>query len=206
MEAFEFMVYKKYLIKVAEKMGRPFTIPETYETLQKRNDYQLFLILSEKLKNSGIDNSRSVDKFFSTASEIVSGFYVVDILKEYDTIKEANSKKKVLTEEETLIEIKKSFDFLKEYCLLNKIHNLEELSNGSPPIILKLWKNKKIREELLAVLFDIENVKKKTWYRIYCGGAEKIINRTRRDSRLSSFLNDELVKIKEEIVLDIRKA
>ena len=205
MEAFEFTVYRHYLVKVAEKAGRPFRIPNNYETLQKRNDYELFVVLSEKFKNHGIEVEKSIKRFLSTASEMVSEFYIIDILKEFDTIREANNKKPLVCEHDILIDIKKSFEFLKEYCLLHNVKNLEELNSGAPPIILKLWKNHKIREEVLAVMFDFDSVKKKTWYRIYCGTLEKNINSIRRDNRLSNFLNDELLKIKREIVLDNSK-
>lgn len=198
-EAFEFTVYKIYLIQLAKRMGRPFCVPKEYKALMERNDYKLFMFLSDKLKNNGIYSEKQINKFFECAGEITLEYYVVDFLKDFDRIIELFKNKKEITQDERLLKIKKSFDYLKEYCLLNNVKDLNELCVGNPPIILKLWKNNKIMAEVLAVTFDCESIKKKTWYRIYCGNLQQNINKIRGDHGLSSILNNEVLNIKNEI-------
>ena len=198
MEAFEFSVYKSYLVQLAKRSGRPFRIPESYQSLETRNDYKLFLCLSEKLHDSGLTR-RNLSKFFENADKIVLEFYVVNILKDYDEIIKIYNSVIEINDEDIKLKIIDSFNFLREYCHINNIKTYAELYEGNPPIILKLWKNKKIIEEILAVMFDFNNVKKKTWYRVYCGSVENNINKIRRNSRLLEFMNDELVRLKKDL-------
>ena len=53
--------------------------------------------------------------------------------------------------------------------------------------------------ETLMMVFDPSAIKKKTWYRIYCGNLDTNINKIKKDEALLTFATNEFLRIKKEV-------
>lgn len=192
-----FQVYKQYLVQVAIKEGRPFALPKTTDSFEKRTDKSFFYVLTKKLNNDGVKINR-LSQFMETACDKLSYFHITDVINNYDEIYEIFKNKKENTIEEERKSLKIAFDFLKEYVIIKGV-TLEDLKIGSPPVLLKLWKQGRLNDIIIVALLDFNKIKKKSWYRIYCGKIipklKTIESRLQNDVELNSFIECELVKI-----------
>jgi hypothetical protein len=86
---------------------------------------------------------------------------------------------------------------------MKNIKDVKELAKGSPPVILKIWKQGDLDERLLVYLYDLKKVKTKTWFRVYCGKLasdyKKIETNINSNVNLVSYIESELVKFKTTI-------
>jgi hypothetical protein len=195
-----FDLYKSYLVKVAEKEGRPFRLPKTTKTLEGRSDYSFFVVLGKKLNDKDITTRKKIDKFLEVACNILESFHISDVVDSFERVQEEYKSIKEDTPRDTEKKIKVAFDKLINYCIINSVKDEQELLKGSPPIIMKLWKEGKLDERVLVSVFDIRKIKRKPWFRAYCGDLasrfsklEKSIN---SNVHLSSFIEGELVRFK----------
>jgi hypothetical protein len=195
-----FDLYKSYLVKVAEKEGRPFRLPKTTKTLEERTDCSFFIVLGKKLKEKDISSRKQMDKFMDVACNALESFHVTDLVDSFETLYESYKNVKEDTKVEIEKKIKVAFDNLIDYCIINSVKDEQELLKGSPPTILKLWKTGKLDERILVSMFDLRKIKNKPWFRAYCGDLasrfiklEKNIN---SNVHLSSFIEGELVRFK----------
>jgi len=192
-----FQVYKQYLVQVAVKEGRPFALPKSVDTFEKRTDKSFFYVLAKKLNADGVKINK-LTQYMEVACSKLTYFHITDIINNYKEILEAFKTIKEHTKEDDIKGIKIAFDFLKEYSIINNI-TLDDLKKGSPPTILKLWKQGRIHDLALVALLDFNQIKKKSWYRIYCGKIipklKSLESRLKNDVELNSYIECELVKI-----------
>lgn len=198
-----FDVYTQYLINMAIKEGRPFQVPKGLTTLEKRRDKSFFYVLENKFKKEGIKERYQISLFLEIARDMLVNFHISDVVTKFDEIKSVFFDHKEDTVDDKKKKIKIAFAFLQEYCIINNINKYENLLKGNPPVLLKLWKSKKIDERAIIVMFDLEKVKKKTWYRIYCNElitkSKKIQQELKTNIDLLSFIETELVKFKNSL-------
>jgi len=193
-------LYKEYLISLATREGRPFNLPKSILTLKERSDFILFITLSYNMKNHNITTDKKIKKFMEIAEKhVTDNFHVSNINKDFEDIIKKYTSKKDKTENDELLEIKKSFDFLEETCLIEKM-KYNDLFKGNPPPILKYWKEEKITDVVLLFMFDIEKMKKKTWFKIYCNDlifkSKTILKNINTNVNLYSFLESEQLRLK----------
>lgn len=197
-----FCIYKQYLIFVANKQGRGFTLPKNDFTFQQRNDHRFFKVLGGKFKEKRVP-LKKINIFFEVAGEVLLDTHISDVVDSFDEIYAKYKSIKEDTVTETKRNIKKGFDNIVSYCIIKEITDYEVLLRGSPPPILRLWKEGKINEKVLLSLYDISKVSKKPWFMIYGGDlsrkAKKIIKDINKDVHLNSYIESEKVKIKSVI-------
>jgi hypothetical protein len=195
-----FDLYKSYLVKIAEKEGRPFRLPKTSKTLEERSDFSFFIVLGKKLNEKDIKDRKKIDKFLAVACSTLEGFHVTDIVDSFERVLEEYKNVKEDTKIETEKKIKVAFDNLINHCIINSVKDERELLKGSPPTILKLWKEGKLDERVLVKIFDLKKIKSKPWFRAYCGDLasrfSKLEKNINSNVHLSSFIEGELVKFK----------
>jgi hypothetical protein len=195
-----FESYKQYLVKIAEKEGRPFRLPKNLNSLEGRSDSSFFYVFSDKLRSKNIFEQRRIAVFLEVAYRQLQNFHITDIVQSFDELYEAFKNYKEDTQVEVQRKIKKAFDNLIEYCIINKVSSEGQLFEGSPPLILKLWKQGKLDERVLVMIYDLNKVKSKTWFRVYCGDLASRFNKVKKNINsnvhLSSFIEGELVKFK----------
>jgi hypothetical protein len=195
-------IYREYLVNVAERECRPFRLPKNTNSLEKRNDYPFFIVLEKKCREEGISSIQDIKNFMKIFNDKLPEFHISYIVSDFETMYEHYKKYKPDTDEKKKIKIKKAFDFLAEYCIINNINNYEDLFKGSPPTILKLWKGGKIDDRLVVKLFDLSRIKNKPWARAYCG---TLLSRMLKiqaeieEGSLSSFIEYEQLKFKNKI-------
>jgi hypothetical protein len=198
-DRFVFTVYRFYLTQLAEREGRYFKIPKAFKTLEDRNDFSSFCVLAGKLQTNGITEHAALATFMECASTCMPHFYIINILTEFDTLL-LNFKAFKRIEVTRVDRIKKAFDSLKEYAILNNMKSMDEFKKGEPPILLKLWKGGHIDEATLVFLLDFESLKKKTWYIAYCGNLAGKVSKIKKDINsdvyIASTLEGELLKLK----------
>ena len=203
-----FQVYKQYLVQVAVKEGRPFAIPKSTETFEARTDKSFFYALCKMLKKDDVDRSK-LALFMETACNNMTYFHISNVVTDYEDLYKKFKMVKPKTKKDEYIAIKIAFDRIKEYAIINKLQ-MEDLEKGSPPILLKLWKKwerentqGRIGDEVIVTLLDFNKLKKKSWYRIYCGGIiprlKQIQDKLKNDVDLNSFIECELLKINSEL-------
>jgi hypothetical protein len=201
-ENFTFTVYCNYLAFVAEKNGRPFCLPKRRETLEQRTDYSFFCVLASKLSKNGIKAPYLIKRFFDYSSKKMTSFYVKDFVQCFDeAIVEFQKVKDIdINKVDYFLEIKKSFDNLREYAIIRKIEKFDDLVVGEPPALLKLWKGGKVHEAALVYMLDFKKLKEKAWFKIYCGDLSNKINKISKNIEttvdLASFLEGEQIKFK----------
>lgn len=197
---YSFEVYKQYLIQIANKESRPFRLPKTNISLLERTDQSFFFVLMKKLTSKGIKNKKQIAVFMESARKYLPTFHISDVVDNFESIWENYKAVKEDSVDEAKIKIKKAFEYLKEYSIINGIESYEDLLKGSPPVLLKLWKRGSVDERVLVSLFDFETVKRKPWYRIYCGDLvpklKRINNEIKNSVDLVSLIETELVKFK----------
>jgi hypothetical protein len=196
------IIYKEYLVKVASRECRPFRLPKNLNSLEKRNDYSFFLVLEKKLSENGIKSKYQITKFMTISDEYLQEFHISDIVLKFDEILEEYKNHKEETDEEYRLRIKKSFDKLAEYCIMNGINNIEDLNMGSPSVLLKLWKGGKIDDVVVIKLFDLSRISKKSWAKAYCGDLLNSFRKKQAEIQNgihSSFLEHERVKFNKTI-------
>jgi len=200
---FLLLVYREYLIQVASREGRPFRLPTTTNTLRDRADYRMFAALAHRLEDKEIDSVKKIKKFMAVAERVtVNSFHVSEIIGNFDNLLEHYRNEKEETVDDKKLVIKKAFDYLEEYCIMNEL-SYDDLFKGSPPVILKIWKEGNISDEVLLFMFDINIMKKKTWYKIYCGNliskAKHVLESINSNVYLYSFMECEQLKLKNSI-------
>lgn len=195
-----FESYKQYLIKIAEKEGRPFRLPKNTKTLENRSDYSFFIVFSDKLRSKKIFEQKRIAMFLEVAYKQLQSFHISDIVQSFDELYEAFKNYKEDTDLEVKRKIKLAFDNLIEYCMINKVSREDQLYEGSPPLILKLWKQGHLEERVLVMLYDLNKVKQKTWFRVYCGDLasrySKVKKNINSNVHLFSFIESETVRFK----------
>jgi len=208
-DQFAFTIYKQYLVQLASLEGRPFSLPKTNVTMLERSDSHFFYALTKKLKDKAITNTKQITVFMETARKTETDFHISDVVKNFQVIWDKYKLIKEDTTKETKNKIKKAFEFLTEYCIINDINRYEDLLKGSPPVLLKLWKRGSVDERVLISLFDFDKIKRKPWYRVYCGDLVPRIGRISKqignNVELSSFIEGELVKFKEIFLVNSNK-
>lgn len=195
-----FDLYKSYLVKVAEREGRPFRLPKTSKTLEERSDFSFFVVLANKLKEKNIVDRKKMDKFLQVSCNTLEVFHVTDIVDSFERVYEEYKSVKEDTQIEIEKKIKVAFDNLINHCIINSVKDEQELLKGSPPTILKLWKEGRLDERVLVSIFDLGKIKSKPWFRAYCGDLasrySKLEKNINSNVHLSSFIEGELVKFK----------
>jgi hypothetical protein len=199
-----FHVYKQYLVQIASKEGRPFRLPTSITSLEKRTDAPFFYVLKDKLIKHGIKKYSDITRFFELAVKQLHTFHITDIIDNFNDLYEVyNKTKNDNTLEAKKNKIKKAFAFLTEYAIIKDINTYEDLLKGSPPILLKLWKQGKLDDRMIVTLIDFDKIKKKVWYRIYCGEIASKINRLKDEIganvELVSTIENELLKLKQTL-------
>jgi len=197
---FPFVVYKKYLVQVARKENRAFRLPKTNHKFLERNDYKLFVRLATVLYENGIITQGRVDAFLEYSRTQLEDFHVTDILADVNNLIKLFKKIKQETTGDLQNKVRKSFDNLKEFIILKHINNYEELNKGQPPLILKLWKEGLIIEEVIACIYDFDAIKKRPWARLYCGDIISRVPKIRDKMKqvdLISNVESELLKVKK---------
>jgi hypothetical protein len=195
-------IYREYLVQVAERECRPFRLPKSTDSLEKRNDYSFFLVLEKKLDDEGFDKM-AIKRFMKVCQEKLGDFHISYIVDDFDELLATYKTTKIGSAEDEEIKIKKAFDFLAEYSIINNINTIEELGNGSPPTILKLWKGGKIGDLVVVKLFDLSQIRKKVWARAYCGKLLTSNAKLKQEvttGRLSSVLEFEQLKLKNKLL------
>jgi hypothetical protein len=198
-----FELYKQYLVQIATKEGRPFRLPKNVSALDKRTDASFFYALQKKLEQNGVSDKRKIQLFMETACKKLSVFHISDILDGFEEVFNTfkNTKEDGLKEKKE--KILKAFVYLKEYSIINNINTYEDLTKGSPPILLKLWKQGKLDDRVIVTLIDFNMMKKKPWYRIYCGALipkiKNISDEIRNNVHLVSLIESELLKFKQAL-------
>jgi hypothetical protein len=195
-----FNLYKSYLVKVAQREGRPFRLPKNTKTLEERSDLSFFIVLEKKMKDKLIDHKKKYETFFEVASKELESFHISDIVTNFETLLPKYQDYKEDTLIETKRKIKVAFDNLTKYVIINNIESEDVLYKGSPPKIMKLWKEGAIDERVLVSMYDMSKVKSKPWFRVYCGELaskyKKLTTNINNNVNLSSFIEGELVKFK----------
>ena len=195
-------IYQEYLVQVAERECRPFRLPKNTSSLEKRNDYSFFLVLEKKLADNDVETRPQLKRFMKIAGEEIGDFHISYVVDDFDKLLKTYKTKKVGTDEDEKVRIKKAFDFLAEFCIMNRINTIEELAIGSPPTILKLWKEGKIGELIVVKLFDLSQIRKKVWARAYCGELLSRMSKLKTEvktGRFSSFLEHEQLTLNKKI-------
>jgi hypothetical protein len=163
--------YHEYLKILARIEGRPYRLPKDLDNLKRKTPgiYKILNIITYRLKENDIREKRTYIKFLKVAEVILKrDFNLQNILASFDIlIKKFDSFDNIYREEGRLI--KKSFTFIEEFCMMNKIKNKNDLFVGNPPLIVKWWKQKKIDDYTFAELFDVRTVISKRWAKIYLG-------------------------------------
>lgn len=199
-ERFTFLVYKRYLVKLSDIEGRPFRLPKNTETFTQRNDKRFFDVLARRFKEDNIKETIKIDKFLRASEERLESFHISHIVTDYDDIKKTYESYKEESVSEKQKKIKKQFDFLIDYCIINKVKSEDDLKKGYPPMILKIWKEKKIDDIVLVSVFDLNSIKKKTWFKIYLGKLSnqftKLLKDINTNVHLNSFIESELLRFK----------
>jgi len=171
--------------------------------LHERDDFGFFAVLYKKLEDIDVCSFGRISTFFKVTEEVVKEYYHIKVIvRDFDEIAEKFKTYVVDGINETAIKIEKSFMFLAEYCLMNNIV-YKDLFIGSPPLILRKWKEGYVDEHVVVYLYDFNKIKKKTWYRIYCGklanSQKKISESINNSVYLTSLMEDELLKLKSSI-------
>lgn len=199
-------LYKNYLIQKATQEGRPFRLPKNSNTLVDRKDYKLFLGLLKRLTDSEVEY-RSYKHFMRAAREHLQGeFYISSILEYYDVIyKEFSESKEDQSWCNLIKKIKNSFKKLEEYVIINNIRTVEEMNIGNPPIILKMWKEGKVEDIVLVYMLNLDALKRKSWFKVYCSGLYQNINKLKSMIAYNPEIKECLI-IEMETLNDIMKA
>jgi hypothetical protein len=195
-----FILYKAYLVKVAEREGRPFRLPKNTKTLEERSDLSFFIVLEKKLKEKQVTQKKKIETFLEVSSKELESFHVTDIVDNFDRLYAKYKDYKEDTTVETQRKIKVAFDNLINYCIINNIESENDLKKGNPPTILKLWKEGGLDDRVLISIFDLSKIKSKPWFRVYCGELaskyKKLATNINNNIHLSSFIEGELVRFK----------
>lgn len=162
-------LYQEYLIKLAAIENRPYCLPKTLDSLQRNmSNFNMFLRLKGCLDKNQITQRETIKKFMNCAESVLGGdFSVVTLLGKFDeiiTVFEKYDKRSFYD----ISVITSGLNYIQEYCLVNNIKDEKDLYVGNPSVIVKLWKQKAIDDVLLVYLIDIDDVKKKKWFSIYC--------------------------------------
>lgn len=199
-------LYKTYLVQKATQEGRPFRLPKNEDTLVNRKDYKLFLGLLKLLNDSKLE-VKSYRHFMQSAREHLQGeFYISSILEYYPVIyKEFSEKKSDQLWIPLLKEIKNSFEKLEEYVIINNIRSLDEMNIGNPPTVLKMWKEGVIKDIVVVYILNLEMLKRKSWFKVYCAGLYQNINKLKSMITYNSEIKECLI-IETEKLNDIMKA
>lgn len=194
-------LYQEYLIKLAAIENRPYCLPKTLDSLQRNmTNFNMFLKLKGCLDKNHITQRETIKKFMNCAESVLGGdFSVVSILGKFDDIIEAFEKYDKRSFYDIDI-ITRGLNYLQEYCLTNDIKDEKDLYTGNPSVIVKLWKQKAIDDVLLVYLIDIDEVKKKKWFNIYCRELNNV-----KINDIKKRLSEEKVKITLEEGLKIFK-
>lgn len=163
-----FQVYKEYLVSMALIEGRPYTLPRTTESFEQRPDCKLFFRLWHLLQERKFGTKNAIKKFFVYSRACLKqNQHVSDLIDNVDAIiKYGEENYKVEGRQDMVHKINKSFGYLEEYCLLKKI-KFADLYIGTPSIILKEWKAKKIDDITGNFLVDLNKMKKEAWFKIF---------------------------------------
>lgn len=195
-----FDVYKSYLIKIAQREGRPFRLPKNTKSLEERQDSSFFVVLSKKLKEKHINEKKRIEKFIEVSEKKLEVFHITTLVTNFDDLYESYKEFKEDNFIETKRKIKIAFDMLINYCIINNIESEEELIKGNPPLILKIWKEGKLDERVLVTIYDLGKLKTKPWFRVYCGELAskyvKLEKSIKNNVDLSSFIEAEQLKFK----------
>ena len=170
--------------------------------MEKRNDYAFFKVLEKKFDEEDIDSIPAIKRFMKVSQEKLPQFHVSNLVDDFEKLHIAYKETRIGSDEDERIKIKKAFDFLAEFAIMNSINTVEDLNKGSPPTILKLWKGGKIGELTVAKLFDLSQIRKKTWARAYCGKLLTNMNKLETEvktGRFSSFLEHERLTLIEKV-------
>ena len=199
-----YKVYDAYLREVAKIEKRGCRPPKSLEALYERNDCNFFYVLEKMLLRNKISNTSEIRMFMETANDNLLTFNMLEIVADFDKIiKKYNEFIKYNSTEEKIKRVKLTVAFLEEYVIINKLKSWDELRVGNPPLILKLWKEDKVDEIVLAKIFDFDLVKKKTWYKIYCKQISRkiksIIDENNKNSLLMSTMDAELIKLHNKL-------
>lgn len=163
-----FQVYKEYLVSTAFLEGRPYTIPRTTESFEQRPDHKLFFRLWHLLEERKYDTRKDIKRFFVYSRACLKQHqHVSDLIDNVDAIiKYGEENYKIETRQDMVHKINKSFGYLEEFCLLKKI-KFDDLFLGTPSLILKEWKAKKVDDITGNFLVDLNRMKKEPWFKIF---------------------------------------
>jgi len=131
-----FNLYRSFLVKIAEREGRPFRLPKSIKTLEERPDVSFFYVLDKKLRTNDITKKPKVDLFMGIAINELQCRHISDIVDNFNDIFCKFKEYKEDTFTDTKKKIKIAFDNLIKYCIINDIENEEELKRGNPPMIM----------------------------------------------------------------------
>jgi hypothetical protein len=154
--------YHEYLVGLAFVSGRPFKLPKSLTNLTKSNpgERKMLHALVKKLGKNEITQKRTFNKFIDVCTVLYdeNSFHLRTFLDDFDKIMvKFKNYDQMFKEEGNSIE--KSFSEIEEYCIINNIRGKQDLMNGHPPPIVKLWKQKKIDDYAFAFIFDVAGQK-----------------------------------------------
>jgi hypothetical protein len=171
-------IYKEYLIQKAFQDGRPFRLPKSDATLLKRTDYKLFCGLHKALQTSKITKKREQKIFMETARlHLKSEFYIGEILQYFDAIHAEYLDTKEPDWSELYKEIKNGYKKIEEYAIINDKRTIESMNIGNPSPLLKMWKSRKVCDVLLVYVIDINTIRNKAWFKVYCGSLNQSLSK-----------------------------
>lgn len=200
-----FVLYKSYLIQKATQDGRPFKLPSDDSTLVTRNDYKLFLGLDKLLKDSKLTVHEYKLFMICARNHLQGSFYISSILDYFNVILKEYKEREVPTENVVIKEIQSGFKKLEEFVIINNIRSILDMSRGNPPSILKLWKEGTISDIVLVHLIDLSELKRKSWFPVYCATLYPNINKIKSIISYNSDIKECLV-FESKKLADIMKA
>lgn len=194
-----FDIYKQYLVQRAGVEGRPFRLPKSPKTLEARSDYKLFMGLNLLLTEKNM-TLKELETFMVVARNYLKNdFYIGEILQYYDEIYKQFSETKPTQLKDTLFKIRDSFRNIESHAILNNMRSLDEMRVGNPPKLLKLWKGGKVCDIVAVYLMDINTIKRKSWFKVYCNELNQRSNKIKAiltyNEKVKIYLDKKLVKL-----------
>jgi hypothetical protein len=187
-------IYKQYLVQMAYQEGRPFRLPKTDATLLKRTDYRLFRGLQKELNSEEIEK-REINKFMETARRHLKGeLYIGSILQYFDAILKEYKSSKEPQWSELLGQIKSGFTTIEEYAIMNNKRTIASMNIGNPSPLLKMWKSGKVCDALLVYIIDINTIRNKGWFKVYCGSLNQNLSKVKSIIQYNEEVKYELEK------------
>jgi hypothetical protein len=164
------LAYNYYLKNNAMLEGRGYRLTKKWESVTKSTFFKIFFKLTFMLFKSKITKPRDIGLFFEKARVLLKDdFNPMNIVTSYpDIVNMEYDQSKNIHDIYKLV--KKSFDNIKNACIIENMEFDKFITEGRPPLIMKSWKAGKVDVYTMVGCLDIPKLKKNSWFKIYCGG------------------------------------